>query len=198
MRSATAASTLTSCASASPTISNSRSTAARTMGRPWYSSKDSPDVNSAINATARWMAKTYFFASSRIEERLGKPHRFEEVGIPDGRLHHEVDRSLEQVLERLAEAEISVSVSRRRSAPEVHQEIQVAVRRLATLSGSRSKELQTLHAIAAADVHDLGLVFRNTHLHGGTASSRHDNLESRPGTLVKADSRSPSSGSPRI
>jgi hypothetical protein len=108
------------------------------------------------------------FASSRIKERLGKTHRFEEVGILDGRRHHEVDRSLEQVRERLGEAEIGVGVSGRPSAPEVHKEIQVAVRRFATLSGSRSKKLQTLHAIAAADVHDLGLVFRNTRHHGGT------------------------------
>src|SRR5579862_2192995 len=169
MRTATAASTFISWVSASPMISNSRSTAARTMGRRWYSSKNSPDVNSAIDAAARWMSKTYFFASSRIEERLGKPHRFEEVGIPDGRLHHEVNRSLEQVLERLAQAEIGVGVSRRRSAPEVHQEIQVAFRRLATLGGG-PKELQTPHAIAAADVHDLSLVFRNSRRHGGPAS----------------------------
>src|ERR1700681_461668 len=125
MRTATAVSTFISWVSASPMISNSRSVAARTMGRRWYSSKDSPDVNSAINAAARWMSNRYFFASSRIEEHLRKPHRFEEVGIPDGRFHHEVNRSLEQVLERLADAEIGFSVSMCRSAPEVHQEIQV-------------------------------------------------------------------------
>jgi hypothetical protein len=51
--------------------------------------------------------------------------------------------------ERLAEAKVGVGVSRRRSAPEVHQEIQVAFRRPATPGGG-PKELLTLHAIAAA------------------------------------------------
>ena len=88
------------------------------------------------------MSKRNFLASSRIEQGLGFFHRLPEIGVRDRRFDHEVHPPLEQLLQRLQQAEIAVGVSGSNGRLKLYQQVQVAFAGVKRLRGGRPEEFQ--------------------------------------------------------
>src|SRR5215469_10376140 len=155
---ASAASTHASCESASPTISNCRSTADRkTMSRS-RSARALPAVITAmISAASRASHNSAF--GSRFKDRLpgGLDARLE-VRVADGTCFNEIDRTTEQLLQCFFEVEISAE----RHCPwiaavELDQKIQIAARRIEiAAAGGRAEQVEPANMKAPAQCPQLG------------------------------------------
>ena len=96
------------------------------------------------------MSYRYFFASSRIKQRLGPLDGLAEKRVFDGGVDNEVHRSLEELLQRLHEAEVPVGLPRAGRCLELDKEIEVAVFGAKCPGCGRAEEFEAAHPEAAA------------------------------------------------
>src|SRR4030088_1422230 len=105
IRSARAGSSFASRPSASPMISNFRSTAALTSSLCAYASESRPATKPVIASAAFWISHRYARASGRIDEFARALDRRKNIGVATRARLDQVDGAPEQALQALREAE---------------------------------------------------------------------------------------------
>src|SRR6266542_1359966 len=113
------------------------------------------------------MSKRYFWASSRIEQRLASVDGLPEVWVLDGRSDNQVHGPLEELLKGFQQAEVSIRVRASRELLELDEKVQIALAGAILARRSRTEEFEALDVMVAAELLDGGPALRNLGTHDG-------------------------------
>src|SRR5438445_8482733 len=142
--------------SASPMISNSRSTALRNWRSVSYSEKVRPSHHSLMLRPDTSTSNSSFFARLSIDELTCGLDFTPEVGVANGLFSDEINMASEKTLEFLSKPEVSVRVeSRRLPIRHLDDEVEIA-RRLNEPPGcGRAEEIEAFNAVPSAKFGEL-------------------------------------------
>src|SRR5207249_8104387 len=110
------------------------------------------------SAAARRMSSSRFGASCGIEHLALLIDGLEEVRIADGAGHDQIDLSLEDFLQFLAQVEVTREGPSGCFGQKLDEEIQLAARRSPGAVGRRAEHFQRLHSVLAAQLCQLSAV----------------------------------------
>src|SRR5712664_3988943 len=136
---AVSASTLRSCASASPTISNWRSTADRSKSSTAYASNDLSDTNWAIRSAAWSASQRYLRDSGRIDAFARCREARAKIWVYDRTGGNQVHLPIEEGLKSFLEGEVGIGIGRWRNGFELDEKIEIARCRIEIAPSGRTR-----------------------------------------------------------
>ena len=114
------------------------------------------------------MSKRYFWASSRIKQRLASVDGLLEVRILDCRSDNQVHGSLEEPLEGFQQAEVRIRVRAGRELLELDEKVQIALVGAVLARRGRTEQLKPLNVMFEAKPLNIGRALGDLGAHDGS------------------------------
>src|SRR3990172_10636469 len=111
------------------------------------------------------MSSRSFLDSSRIEHCPAAVDRFEEIAVPDGTGHDQVDVPLKQLPQRLQQAEVRVGILTGLERDKLDEEVQIARPGIETVRQCRPEELKPPNTVLGAQPDQVAAPFFNQAVH---------------------------------
>src|SRR5665213_3415098 len=101
------------------------------------------------------MSQRYFSKSCCIEQHTIAINRLPQKRVPDRCVGQQVDGTMKKTHERVLQREVVSRISLHGQVLELHQNIDIAARRVEIIANSGTKDRQLPHVISLADCRDL-------------------------------------------